>query len=709
MTKIDYRIKISVITLGITAIITQIILLREFLSVFYGNELVIGIILANWMLITGAGSYLAKYAAGTLSKPQYIIIIQIIVSALPVITVFLLYYLRNILFPAGSMVSIVNIFLYSFILLTPFCLLSGFLFTFFCRYVSGKYGSNLIGKIYSIESFGSITGGLLFNFILIYAMDTFRSLTLLMIINLAAALILAFFLKNRSLKYLIIILIPAITAISLYYDADHIAIQFFYKDQEIIHDEDTPYGNIVVTQSEDQKNIFENGAFLFSSDNVIANEENVHYAMVQHHNPKEVLLLSGGISGITGEILKYDINNIDYLEINPRLIDIAGEYFSYPDNKKVTIINKDARLYIKTTEKMYDVVLICLPEPGTAQINRYYTLEFLKELKQNLTKDAVICLGLPSTANYVSEAAGQVNSVIYNTLVKIFDNILIIPGEKNFFLASDNTLSINIVERVEEKQLDNIYVNRYYLDDKLLEDRSRYITGTIDTDAGINKDFTPVSYYDQLVFRLSYFKINFWVLAGAFLVLLALIISRINYMAFGMFTGGFAALSIEFILLISFQIIYGYVYHVTGIIITVFMAGLALGALYFRKLFPGACIRDYYKIQFFIGIYSVIVPFVLICSGYLSANVIIIHAIFFLLTLIISLLTGMEFSIASVIYKKELSSAAADLYGADLAGSAFGALITAAFMFPVLGIVPSCIIIGCLNFLSGTVVFLRNK
>ena len=48
--------------LGISSIITQIILIREFLSVFYGNELILGIILANWLLLTGLGAYLGKFS-----------------------------------------------------------------------------------------------------------------------------------------------------------------------------------------------------------------------------------------------------------------------------------------------------------------------------------------------------------------------------------------------------------------------------------------------------------------------------------------------------------------------------------------------------------------------------------------------------------------------------------------------------------------------
>ena len=52
----------SITALGISSIITQIILIREFLSVFSGNELVFGIILANWLLLTGIGAYIGKYS-----------------------------------------------------------------------------------------------------------------------------------------------------------------------------------------------------------------------------------------------------------------------------------------------------------------------------------------------------------------------------------------------------------------------------------------------------------------------------------------------------------------------------------------------------------------------------------------------------------------------------------------------------------------------
>ena len=59
--KKETTFKLAVGVIGFTAMITQIIMLRELLSVFHGNELIIGIALSNWMLLTGIGAYLGKF------------------------------------------------------------------------------------------------------------------------------------------------------------------------------------------------------------------------------------------------------------------------------------------------------------------------------------------------------------------------------------------------------------------------------------------------------------------------------------------------------------------------------------------------------------------------------------------------------------------------------------------------------------------------
>ena len=54
---------VAVCCLGLSAFLTQLALMRELLSAFSGNELVFGIVLGNWMLLTGIGSTLGKTAS----------------------------------------------------------------------------------------------------------------------------------------------------------------------------------------------------------------------------------------------------------------------------------------------------------------------------------------------------------------------------------------------------------------------------------------------------------------------------------------------------------------------------------------------------------------------------------------------------------------------------------------------------------------------
>jgi spermidine synthase len=84
--KPDLRVKFSVIILGFTSIITQIVLIREFFSVFNGNELVTGIFLANWMLLTGAGAYFGKTLKKYFLNFENFSLSHFVIGSLPIIT-----------------------------------------------------------------------------------------------------------------------------------------------------------------------------------------------------------------------------------------------------------------------------------------------------------------------------------------------------------------------------------------------------------------------------------------------------------------------------------------------------------------------------------------------------------------------------------------------------------------------------------------------
>jgi spermidine synthase len=703
---------LPLVVLGFSAILSQIILLREFLLVFRGNELVCGLILANWMIITGTGAFIGRITKGKGNAGNFVFYALVLLGFIPLLTVFLVNNLKNIVFEPGIAIGLFQIIISTFTILLPFCLLSGFMFTWLATKLSVSLKTNLIEKAYAFESVGSILGGALFSFLLVYFLTTYQILGILLLINALAAFMITIKSGMTVLKIISVVICAALIATIFVFDVDSFSKKALYKNQELIFLKDTPYGNIAITKTGDQKNFYENNILLFNTYNTIANEEAVHYAMVQHRNPKNVLLISGGISGITDEILKYNVNKIDYVELNPWIFKIGRQFTESLKDRRINPIEQDARLFLKNTSNKYDIVLINLPEPSTAQINRYYTLEFFRLLKQRLNREAVVSLSLPSTINYISEEEARVNSSIYNTIKRVFKEVLIIPGERNYFIFSDSKLSIDIGKLIEEKGIENVYVNQYYLDDSILKQRSNYILSSIDKNQDINTDFRPISYFNQLLLWISQFNIDLKVVITVSLVILSLLIiliSRLNVINLGIFTAGFTASSIEVILIISFQIIYGYVYQTLGVIITIFMAGLATGALLRNAIIRSPRISHYFVLQFLLAIFSIILPFVIIFTSSLSVHPNIVHIIFFTLTFIISFMTGLLFSMATLLQKAPISEISAKVYSVDLVGAAVGALFTSVLLIPITGILWTAITLGALNAVCALVTILKNK
>jgi len=699
----------AVVALGFSSVISQIIYIREFLNVFYGNELIFGLILSSWMALTAAGAYLGKYSSKIRRQERYIIILQIFSAFFPLITVFLLRWFRYIIFPVGSMLSIPSGIFLSLTFLAPYCIISGFLFTYFSIYISKILNSNQISRVYYFDTVGSIIGGFVFNFILIYFLNSLQSLYILLFVNLSAGLLISIINNRKKAIILIVFLFCGFLCLTLNYDLEKYTKEKQFKNQELIYYKDTPHGNLVLTRTSGQLNFFENSMLLFSTENVADNEESVHYAMLQHSNPKKVLLISGGVNGLAKEILKYSVDSIVYIEINPVLVELGKKYTKNLESPKIHIKYEDARLYIKRTSEKYDVAIIALPDPTTAQLNRFYTLEFFSELKKRLNNNGVISFSLLSTADYISPEVRNINSVMYNTLNKVFKNIYIIQGSKNYFIASDASLYANITKLVEKRAIDNTYVNKYYLNDTNIKEKMNNAIKYIDKNSAINLDFHPIVYYHQLKYWMSHFKTNYYFLFGIFLLLLLVFLIRLNPINLCMFTNGFAASSIEVILLITFQIIYGYVYQMIGIIIMLFMAGLALGSLYINKKTKTYSVVKFLKIQSGIVFYSILLPFILMILNLLGKNPLILQIAFILLILIIGILTGMGYSLTSKISKKNISSTAAETYGADLFGSAIGALLLSAFLLPLLGIFEVCFLTGLINIFSGIILFAKRK
>ncbi|MGA2855077.1 MAG: hypothetical protein ABSE90_13225, partial [Verrucomicrobiota bacterium] len=193
---------LAVGALGVSCVMTQLALMRELLGAFSGNELVLGVVLGNWLLLMGIGTWLGRTSDKLRNPLAVLVVMQILVAVLPLLQVFLLRTLRNVVFVRGAAVGVSETVISTFILLLPYCLVAGYALTLACAiqsrtgvppvHVSERETTDIerqstdkrdacptlnenavsaAGRVYVADSIGSIAGGVLFSFVLVRFLD----------------------------------------------------------------------------------------------------------------------------------------------------------------------------------------------------------------------------------------------------------------------------------------------------------------------------------------------------------------------------------------------------------------------------------------------------------------------------------------------------------------------------------------------------------
>ena len=742
----------SIFLIGFTAMSAQIVIMREFLIVFYGSEISIGFIFGSWFMWGALGSWsLARLADKAKSKLVLFSVSQLVLSCFLVLSILAVRSIKLYFSLApGEISGFMPMIISSFIILAPICMLLGFMFSLGCRIYQAKPAETArnIGLVYAWESAGALLGGALLSFVLMRFLNAIVTVVILGWLNVFAALCLQWKAKTRKTSALLagialfILIADCVLWVSGRWGGlDEYSRKRQWQGYDILEDKNSIYGNIMITKRGNQHSFFDNGLHLYSVPDKMACEQAVHFVMLEHNNPRDLLLVGGGVGGLIGEMLQYPIKSVDYLELDPVIIEMAEKYLPVKEyeplrSSKVSIYNLDGRFFVKSTQKKYDCVITHLGDPYTAQLNRFYTVEFFKEVKNVLNEGGIFSFALSSSESYISPELGEYLSSVYFGLRKVFRDVLVIPGDTAYFLASDKagilTSNYNILmDRAKERNLDLKYVREYYLSSKLSPQLLAYTEKALlqRGQVKLNYDFRPSTYYYNMTFwakRLggqvfkkmlkaaSFNKVITAVSGICILIILAGLAGirknkdfckQASLMA--LMCSGFSAMAIQIIILLAFQIIYGYVFYKIGILLTIFMAGLAAGSFWmivsvgkFNKPFDNLIRLNLLFCIFLLGLPALF--FWLSASGKEVVSQAGSEIIFPLLSVTAGLLAGAQFPIVNKIYsankQEETGKAAGLTYGIDLSGSCLGALLSGIFLIPVLGIAWSCFIIAAINF-----------
>jgi spermidine synthase len=676
--------RLNLLLIGFVSSSVQFLMLREIMNITGGYELISGSFLGSWLIGSAIGASIAgKSELNDIRK------INLIFAFSPIVSILLMLFLSRVLLSAGETPSFLTSLIFTFIVLVPFCIVSGFTFTKLIIF-AGNENKFIPGKSFSIETVGGIAAGLVISILTSGLFNTYKVILLIILISISFIISTFYIYRRKSKIYFQILIILAGLAI-LMLNPDLFFRRILLPAIDVHASKDTPYGNITKGNYKGEESLYYNQKLISYNYDTSEREEDIHYAMLQSESPHKVIIISGSLKSHLPEILKYHVKSITYIERDPALTRIEQ-----PDSENfpglLTIRNKDAFRYIRTGSDTADVIILLTPPPTTLLLNRYYTTEFFGEVKRRLNPGGFFMCSPGPGDNYYNKESMRLYSSVYNSLASNFKNVKPVGGNKLYFIASDNAISVSFCELVARKNIKNIYVSSDYLEDDLIEKKSAEIESLIDRDMNQNTEAFPVACLQSQAYQFSKNLGEKWpslILAFIIFVLPVLFIRRRNLV---MYFSASSLAGFEIIILLMLQLMIGNMYQLTGLIIAALMAGLAVGSGVNISLPVTFSIRmKATSLILFYVIFSLVFNYMIeLKSAFLSITLIMLSAF------LPALFTGSIFR--ELTNGKEGLATSPAIYSADLAGSAFGFIFISGIIIPVFGIRISIFLLSILVF-----------
>jgi spermidine synthase len=742
----------ALVLTGFSAVVGQIVLMRELIVVFNGNEISMGILLGTWLFWTAAGSGLSSaLRLGASNARRAVAALECLLAVSLPATIWALRTSKSFFQSVpGELVGPAPMLLTSLACLSVFCAASGALFVMAARMFEAERGVSAreaASAAYLLEAAGSGLGGIVASVVLVRFFESFQIAAIAGLLNVCMAA--ALLLRIRGRRLAMLTGATALAAIPLLIwvapRVDMAARARLWRGFDVVASRDTVYGNLTVAQtgapgdrssslgwktgpirSDEIRSIWDNGTILANAPDPAAAEEAVHYALLEHPAPRRILLIGGGVNGGVAEALKHPtVERLDYVELDPALIGMARRFFPaqaaiLDADTRVHLHFTDGRRFLKTASGAFDVIIVDVPDPQTAQLNRFYTVEFFRMARAHLAPGGLLALELRSQEETISPDLAEFLRCIRRTLAEVFPYQAAIPGETiHFFgamkpgvLTSDPRV---LVERLRQRHLNTQYVREYFIPYRMMPDRMEQVEDELRPGSAtpVNRDFAPVAYSFDVVLWSAQFRSGYaeWfraaehvafrrVAGAAALVLLIAVMllmllpgrERRAQAAAGACVAatGLTLMTLQIFLLLAFQSVYGYVYTQLAILIGLFMAGIALGS---RLAMRGEGSQRSGAMAVTQLLLALAGPALLLAVSWMEnfslpeATWIAAQVVFPALAAIAGMLGGFQFVLAAGIFLRDRAErlGLGVLYAIDLLGGCAGALALSGLLIPVFG------------------------
>ncbi len=361
-------------------------------------------IIGVYLFAMGIGSFVSKYFDRHLLT--WFIRIEFLVSLIGGFSAALLF----LLFPVAASFRVV---LYLLVFLTG--TLVGLEIPLLMRILKDKIEfKDLVSQVFTFDYIGALLASLVFPLLLVPHLGLIRTSLFFGILNALVGFFLCFqFQKDirqaGALKITAILIVVSQLIAFVFAEKIMSYSETLTFNDNVIYATSSPYQRIVITRNKKELRLFLNGNLQFSSyDEYRYHEALVHPAMAAAATAQNILVLGGGDGLAVRELLKYpSVKKIQLVDLDAAMTKIFSTNKILTainnnslSNKKVTVTNADAFMWMKENQQQFDVIVVDFPDPSNFSVGKLYSNTFYKLLYAALTDKGIAVI--QSTSPFVA-------------------------------------------------------------------------------------------------------------------------------------------------------------------------------------------------------------------------------------------------------------------------------------------------------------------
>jgi len=348
-----------------------------------------------------------------------------------------------------------------------------------------KTSGEVVGNLYAISTLGSIVGTFITGFYLIPQYGISNILTTLSIVTILTSAMNKITKENKAMIILIFFThfvikqIPTMDA----KQKDIANIETQYSNVRIYEEKERGTGKAIRKMKLDNQNA---SAMYVDQPTKLQVPYTRYYDLAFYYNYDitKALAIGGAAYSYPKSFTERAPNaQLDVVEIDPKLTEIATNYFSLDLSKNISVHHEDARVFLNSSTDKYDAIFMDAFSSHRTIPAHLTTKEFIENMYNHLTDNGVV------VTNTISSINGNTSGFFeaeYNTYKAVFPHVFVFKVN-----TSNNKLIQNIMlVAVKNKDLPKeISVEAQ----EMLQ--SQYL-GTIPTHYILTDDYAPIeSFY----------------------------------------------------------------------------------------------------------------------------------------------------------------------------------------------------------------------